>query len=120
MWPYRKTTLYCLVRDLIKDSIRITRPYMWESEIDDLEVSVHELRKYACSYSRQYFSSPKEDLAKRVGSKSFTVLDNRYIRHVPRIRATFQVPLGTKYPTTIKCNTLRNINDKLVLGPEIC
>ena len=108
MWPYRKNALSCLVRELIKDSIRITHPNMREAEIKDLEISVHDLRKYACSYSRQYFSSPKEDLAKRVGSMSFTILESRYIRHVPRIRATFQVPLGTIYPTTIRCNKLRN------------
>ena len=91
---------------------------MRENENNDLKVTVHDLHKYACSYSRQYFSSPKRELAKKVGSNSFPVIDNRYIRHVPKISVTYQVLLGTIYPTIIKCNTLRNINDKLVFGPK--
>ena len=81
---------------------------MPEAEIVGLKITVHDLRKFACSYSRKYFQGSGEVLAKLVGSKSFNTLDKCYIRQVPRVYATFQVPLGTITPTTRACHKLRN------------
>ena len=71
------------------------------------KITVHNLRKFACSYSRKYLPGTDILLAKRVGSSSFKVLDKTYTRDVPRVTATFQVPLGTIMPTTTEVRSLR-------------
>ena len=48
-WPFRKITISYLVRDTIKDSVRVAHPSMHEAEIDGLKITVHELIKFACS-----------------------------------------------------------------------
>ena len=82
------------------------RSHAGESD-SNTKASVHDLRKFACSYSRKYLYCSSKSLAKRVGSKSFSTLDNRYIRVAPRVRATFQVPLGTIQPTSTAYHRLR-------------
>ena len=40
-WPFRKITISYLVRDTIKDSVRVAHPSMPEAEIDGLKITVH-------------------------------------------------------------------------------
>ena len=51
------------MRDTIKDSVRVAHPSMPEAEIDGLKITVHDLRNFACSYSRKYFQGSEEALA---------------------------------------------------------
>ena len=48
-WPFRKITISYLVRDTIKDSVRVAHPSMPEAEIDGLKITLHDLIKFACS-----------------------------------------------------------------------
>ena len=106
-WLIRKSDISLLVRDNIKTSFRFApRTHAGVSALNT-KVSVHDLRKFACSYSRKYLVYPRAALAKRVGSKSFAVLDRCYIRDVPRVEETFQVPLGTIKPDSPVCHSLR-------------
>ena len=99
VWYLRKSAISCLVRETIKDSFKFgSRSHAGGFDENTL-VKCHDLRKFACSYSRKYLDRNSKSLARRVGSKTFTTLCNRYIRKVPRIKLTFQVPLGTIKPT---------------------
>ena len=107
LWLLRKSAISCLVRNTIKASFEFApRSHAGESD-SNTKVSVHDLRKFACSYSRKYLYRSSKSLAKRVVSKSFSTLDNCYIRDVPRVRATFQVPLGTIKPMSTAYHRLR-------------
>ena len=106
-WLIRKSEISLLVRDNITTSFRFA-PHTHAGVSDpNTKVSVHDLRKFACSYSRKYLAFPRAALANRVGSKSFITLDKCYIRDVPRVQATFQVPLGTIKPESPECHSLR-------------
>ena len=63
--------------------------------------TVHDLRKLHVHIAGSTCFTLVSLLAKRVGSKTFTTLYNRYIRNVLRVKATFQVPLGTIKPKSI-------------------
>ena len=106
-WLIRKSAVSLLVRENIMTSFRFAPHTHAGVSSLNTKVTVHDLRKFACSYSRKYLVRPRATLAKRVGSKSFTILDRCYIRDVPRVKETFQVPLGTIKPNTPKCRSLR-------------
>ena len=107
LFPFRKNQISCLVRSTIIDSIRIALPSCSEQDLIDFNVKVHHLRKFAASYSRKYLRFPYKDLAKWVGSKAHVTLNSCYVRDVPRVNATFKVPLGIIYPNTRVCHKLR-------------
>ena len=105
LWPCGKISLSYLVRDLICESIWWAHPELPADRIP--KVSCHDIRKMACSYSRKYFNRPWSELCDWVGTKVRNTLDSHYIRDVPRVLCTFQVPLGTIKPDTEPCNELR-------------
>ena len=108
VWLVMKSTLSCLVRRTIKESFELFDPRSQARGFDpNTRVKCHDLRKYACSYSRKYVDRTGKSLAQRVGSKTFTTLDNCYIRDVPRVKLTFQVPLGTVNPRSYRCHRLK-------------
>ena len=107
LWLLLKSQVSCLVRNNIKASLAYAPHGLVGGSRSPPKVTVHDLRKFACSYSRKYLPGSKSALAKRVGSRTFTVLDRTYIRDVPRVEATFQVPLGTIMPTTTEIRSLR-------------
>ena len=104
MWPLGKCRLSYLVRDTIKDSVRWAHP----TAEDVPETKCHQFRKLACSLSRKYFSGSLEELCARVGTKSPRTLLSYYIREVPRVHCTFQVPAGTIFPDSKAINLLRD------------
>ena len=107
VWYVRKSAIFCLVRDTIKDSFRFDPRSHAGGFDENTPVKCHDLRKFACSYSRKYLDRNSKSLARRVGSKTFTTLYNCYICEVPRIKLTFQVPLGTVKPTSKARHRLR-------------
>ena len=107
LWLLIKSQVSCLVRNNIKASFAYAPQGYVGGSRSPPKVTVHDLRKFACSYSRKYLPGTKSSLAKRVGSRAFTVLDRTYIRDVPRVEATFQVPLGTIMPSTTEIRSLR-------------
>ena len=107
VWYLRKSAISCLVRATIKDSFKFgSRSHAGSFDVNTY-VTCHDFRKFACSYSRKYVDRTSKSLALRVGSKTFTTLNNCYIREVPRINLTFQVPLGTVKPTSKAHRKLR-------------
>ena len=107
VWYLRKSAISYLVRATIKDSFRFgSRSHAGRVDVNAY-VSCHHFRKFACSYSRKYVDRTSMSLARRVGSKTFTTLNNCYIREVPRISLTFQVPLGTIKPKSKAYRKLR-------------
>ena len=107
VWYLRKSAISCLVRETIKDSFKFGSRSHAGSFDENTPVKCHDFRKFACSYSRKYVDRTSKSLAQRVGSKTFTTLYNCYIREVPRIKLTFQVPLGTVKPTSPAHRKLR-------------
>ena len=104
MWLLGKYRFSYLVRDTIKDSVRWAHP----AAEDVPETKCHQFRKLACSLSRKYFSGSLEELCAQVGTKSPRTLLNYYIREVPRVHYTFQVPAGTIFPDSKAINQLRD------------
>ena len=100
VWYLRKSAISWLVRETINDSIKFGSRSHAGSFDESTPVKCHDFRKFACSYSRKYVDRTSKSLAQRVGSKTFTTLKNCYIREVPEIKLTFQVPLGTIKPTS--------------------
>jgi len=88
----------------IKDSVRWAHP----TAEDVPETKCHQFRKLACSLSRKYFSGSLEELCALVGTKSPRTLLSYYIREVPRVHCTFQVPAGTIFPDSKAINLLRD------------
>ena len=105
MWPHGKIDLSYLVKNTVYNSFRWAHPEV----PDDLppRIRCHDFRKLACSYSRKFLKGTWKDLCDWVGTKIHNTLESHYIRDVPRVNGTFQVPLGTILPDSEICNVLR-------------
>ena len=106
MWPLGKIKLSYLVRDTVIESFGWAHPGVptdnWRKP------KCHDFRKLACSYSRSFFTAPWSQLCDLVGTKAWETLDKCYVRKVPPVKATFQVPLGTIYPNSEILSHLRD------------
>ena len=106
MWPLGKIKLSYLVCDTVIES------FGWAHHDEPTEnfpsVKCHDFRKLACSYSRSFFTAPWSLLCDLVGTKAWETLDKCYVRKVPPVKASFQVPLGTIYPNSEILSHLRD------------
>ena len=91
-WLVSKPTLSDYFVSLVKRS----RKFSERSDI--VNICVHQMRKFAVSYSKKYFSISDKDLYTKMGSSSMSVLKSNYIRDVNPLRFICVVPAGTLKP----------------------
>ena len=72
VWFVMKSELFCLVRDTIKESFNFDPRSQARGFDANTHVKCHDLRKFACSYSRKYVYRTSKSLAQRLGSRPFT------------------------------------------------
>ena len=79
-WLVSKPTLSDYFVSLVKRSRKFS------DRSDMVNICVHQMRKFAVSYSKKYFSISDKDLYTKMGSSSMSVLKSNYIRDVNPLR----------------------------------
>ena len=91
MWPWKLKKMAEMTNLMIEDACR------WKEYKLPIKKGLHGVRKLAASYSQAFITSQddKDLLAKRMGSKTHSVLYRKYVFQVDPLDITFVVPLGT-------------------------
>ena len=89
LWILSRGDLTLTFKDLVKESRQFVGKHT------QVPMGPHNMRKFACSYSKCHWPRSSSKLFTAIGSKSMRILTRCYIKRVPPLRFSCVLPLGT-------------------------